>query len=486
MIRLPDIPQQPATTIGAPLISQQALAAPAHALGSLATTIAGVSDAFSAEALRIQRIENARMVSEARRGLAESYAAFQSELQSDPDPESRILRTREFLGNAKGMMQPADAPPEVLDTLSEHFEDFASKAVIHQTADSAKLTHHRAELSFRNEIAAARSSGDVTALENAISNAESAGIILPEEGEPIRRSFHRERDLQTIEGAIMEEPSLVLHDIDNPDFRTRFPNITSDDIPKLKRFAKQHVENRRSEELDLIQNALNAGELTPKDLEAATYLTPRDISVVKKALVRTMPPDTSHHAAAWDLLFALRDKAKDPGVSDVDYAAAWNDTRTKVLSLLPPGLQGDVAQELSYRSPANRKLEKDEPERAKSTSARSSDFKSLATQRIKKAYDEGTLGNIDDPESESAKLAYTRFEDARVALSRFIDANPDADYPSIRDFVSQALGSTLTDGKPVITIPKFSPPVSFDARATSALGMPPGSAEASAALLPPP
>lgn len=481
MIRLPEIPGLQPTQINAPQVNPRAAAAPAQQLGTLAESIAGVSQQFHDHAVQLQKIENARVLSEKRQQLAQGYADFQLDLQKDPDPSSRIQKTRDWLANAKGSMDAENLPPAVRDELTGHFDNFASTAVIRQAEDSARLGIQRAKATFQNEIETAFRTQDRASLDQALATAESAGVILPEEKDKFHANFDRETTGTVLDLAISQEPDLVLEDITRPDFFSRNPGLGPDDIPRLQSAARSSMQRKRSEELDLIEAALTDGKLAPTDLEATRYLTPGDLAKIKASMAETRPPSPTAHSKAWDELFALRDSYKNPAVSDADYAAKWNDTRTRVLELLPPAYQGDLKQELSYRSPANRSAKADDlPD------AQAKDFATLASQRIKNAYDTGLLGDITDPKSESAKRAFTRWEDARAKVIQFIKRNPEATFDDIRQATTKALGSTLDDSPDdAPLIPAAPAPVSFDTRLNRALGLPEGPGNASTALLPP-
>ena len=185
MIRLPDLPTVPQQSLGAPTMSAQAAAAPAQALGHVAESIASVSGHFYDHAVKIQRMENARQISEARNSLATAYAQHQIDLQSDLDPASRMEKTRAFIAGAQQFI-PSDAPPEVQDQLGEFLSDWSTKAEISQAEDSSRLAIRRSKAAFKNEIETAEETMDRDKLSAAIDNAVAGGLIYPEEGEPIQ------------------------------------------------------------------------------------------------------------------------------------------------------------------------------------------------------------------------------------------------------------------------------------------------------------
>jgi hypothetical protein len=482
MIRIPNIPDLQGSAINAPPANARAMGASGEALGRVAQGIADVSEAFHQTALRIQKIENARELSERRFKLAEDYSAMSIELQKDPEPESRLNRMRAFLDQRRGSLESEDMAPALRDAMKMHFEDFASRAVIRQAEESANLSVQRGKLAFQNEIAAAMANQDRAGLEMALDTAQEAGVILPEERDPFISDFERSVTGTHLDMGIEADPEMVLFDIEKPGFLERNPGLTEADLPRLKSAANSSIQRKRAEEMDMIEAALIEGKLTPQDLESAVYLTPKDRARAKAALSDSRPPDTSKHSKAWDHLFKLRDEFNNPAVSNEEYAAKWNDARSNILDLLPPAFQGDLKQELSYRSPANRSLGAADSR----PDAAARDYATLATSRIKKAFDDGLLGDVTDPKSAEAKAAFTRMEDARAAVIRFIKQNPQATFPEIREFTTKALGGALDDGDDGgLLIPAGPPPVSFDTRLNDLLGIPGGTAEGSDALLPP-
>lgn len=431
MIRLPDIAAQPSTGINMPGVSASAIGAQAAGIGDLGKALMGVSDQFTETALRLQKVANARVISEKRFALAESYAEHQNELQKDPDPVSRMEKTRAFLQQAKSMVDGEDMPEAVRMELGNHFENFASNAVIRQSEDSARLEVSRAKAAFQNEITAATRNQDRAGLEMALDTAEAAGVLLPEEKEPFIAEFERSVTGTAFDMALEEMPEEVLKDIERPDFTSRFPGMTPEDVPRLRSAARANMQRKRGEEMDIIEAALLNGQLTEKDLAAAQYLTPEDRARAKAALSDTQPPDTSKHSQAWDALFKLREDFKNPAVTDEQYAEKWNETRSGILGLLPPAFQGDLKQELSYRSPANR-LQGQPDVRADATAK---DYGTLAKARIMRAFKDGLLGDVSDPKSASAQKAFSRQEDAWVAVMQFMKDKPNSSWPDIRNHI---------------------------------------------------
>lgn len=273
MIRLPEIPGLQPTQINAPQVNPRAAAAPAQQLGTLAESIAGVSEQFHDHAVQLQKIENARILSEKRQQLAQGYADFQIELQKDPDPASRIQKTRDWLTQAKGSMDTENLAPAVRDQLTGHFENFATSAVIRQAEDSSRLAIRRAGLTFQNEMDQAQRTNDRPTAERVIQAARDSGAILPEEADKALRQFDEVSAYNAHQSIIRENPIDAERDLESPDFLKKNPNITPDAYNSLRRQAAQEANNYRADFVnDLIISGKNPTEQDLAEMESRGLL----------------------------------------------------------------------------------------------------------------------------------------------------------------------------------------------------------------------
>ena len=95
-VRIPQVPGLGHTPLRNPHVSASAAAAPARALGSLASSIASVSKPFEEVAACIQGATNARQISETRNALDENRAQFLLEIEKEPDPQKRLAAVPDF------------------------------------------------------------------------------------------------------------------------------------------------------------------------------------------------------------------------------------------------------------------------------------------------------------------------------------------------------------------------------------------------------
>lgn len=508
MIRLPEIPGLQASPINAPQVRPGAAALPAVALGDLAKELSGVSEHFHEHAVNLQKIDNARRISEIRQQFVTELAQNDVDLQREPDPARRIQKTREFIDSAKvRILDNADLPPAARDQLTADFTETANRAFIGQIQDSARLTTKRAALALENEINAAKRTGDRQLFTKAINTGTEAGVIVPEQIERLSQDFDRSLASQTLDLAIQDDPALVLQDIERPDFFQRMPGLSQEDVPHIRRAAEQSAQRHRAEQLDLIQEALLQKKLTPADIEAADYLKAEDRAEIRRALERDAAPtpqplSAEEHGKAWDTLLSLREAFTDPEISDSQYAARFNDTRARVLSVIantPEAFRGDITGELARRSPANRSAEKLLP----AVGTDKAELKAIALDRVTRARTAGMFGNVaeDAPPAEREK-AYRRAEAIRLQISQHVERNADKiGLPEIESFTDSLISgdrikSNARDFRPFIpgsaqrlrpvpALPVLPPKQGTKDKATpDPLQIPPGDGTASADLLP--
>lgn len=451
-VRVTEIPGLQGQAINAPGMSARAAAAPAVALGNLAQSIAGVSDAFAEKAHMIQDIENGRIISENRNRISEQYAMFQVENNKEADPELRISNTLKFLQNQKQGLDTADLSPYVKDTLTNHFDNYASRVRISSVEDAANLTIRRATQAFENEITAAQNNMDVPAFEAAKETARNAGILLPEQEDAITMDFDRNIQFQSNRLLAEDNPRQLLEDLDKEDFAANHPNLNPDDIGKLKRYATQQVELKRGEEIDTLEEALYQGKLGPGDIEAAEFLSAKDRSAFTKSLQtlqQEKPISQQDYLNAWKFTDVLRKARQDPRVTDEQYRALHNEVRTDVLNSIPTSLQGDIKKELGYLSPAGRDSSSTGGAKPNVT-----DLKAIAREQIQRAAEANLYGDNSDTASfQSRENAARRAEDIRIKANQFIESRPTPPSPEeIRSYVESLNGEAIDTSANLIPI----------------------------------
>lgn len=186
MFRLPDTAQLNSTQVNNPEVNANAMAAPAQALNGLGRELVGVSDQFFGTAVKLQQIENARIVSEKQLKLQEDWSKHSLEMQRVNDPAKQIEMAHQFFESNAGMVDDPNLPPAVRAELSSSFSQFRTKQTMATAENAARLEIRRSTLAMQNEVDAALRNNDMATAEAAINRMAGSGLILPEEAQKIR------------------------------------------------------------------------------------------------------------------------------------------------------------------------------------------------------------------------------------------------------------------------------------------------------------
>jgi len=272
MIRLAEIPGLSGTALGLATPSAAAIAAPAVALGHLGQSIADVAKPFAQVALKVQAAENATRESNLRTSLNEGYSQLTIDLARDPDPQSHLDRVNSYLQQQAAAFQDPDLPPVSRQRLEDHFASFASTARIRTAESAATLSTKRAGLALKNELDGAKRTGNQAQFDDAISTGIDSGLLLPEHVDPLQQQFRSDNLFRDLVKTIDADPDATREQLEDPEFLTRYPDITPESLDKLRRYATQQGNYQRAETWDGILNAaLNQGDqrslLSLDDLE---------------------------------------------------------------------------------------------------------------------------------------------------------------------------------------------------------------------------
>jgi hypothetical protein len=344
MIRLPGLQ---ATSINAAPINPNAVAAPAEALGSVAQAIAGVGEDFHQVAVQTQKLENARILSAKRMELGSEYSKLQLDLENDPDPDSRIARTREFFSGFKGRFDSEELAPAVRNELLNHFDGFASNAVIQQGADSARLAKKRTGLQLTNEHDLAVQRGDKAGAYSVLDRAVEAGVLLPEEAVARKRDVDFKLTYNTFVADIDADPLGAEKMLNDPAFLKNNPLITREAAYSLQRRAEKQANRYRSDFANDI--IISGNNPTPEDLAKMEEFGQIDKGTHARWLtnIRTDKPSPVADPAIYEEVYGLimgYDPAKDP--SGRGEAALRNRIASESL---PPGDIKVLNEKLSDR-----------------------------------------------------------------------------------------------------------------------------------------
>jgi hypothetical protein len=448
-VRVTDIPAFQGSPINAAPMNPNAAGAVGQALGSLAQSIGGVSDAFGQHAQRLQKMENVNTISTERNRLSEDYTHFQVENQKEMDPEKRIQNTLDFLGAQDSAFKGADFNPYVRETLTSHFDEFATRARIASVEDAANLSIKRATQALGNEVSGSYRDNDRGRFDGALKLGRDAGIVTPEQELDMTNDFDRHTQFQSNSLQAEEMPTAALEALEKDDFLTVHPNLFPEDVDKLKRFAKQQIQVKRGEEFDTLEEGILKGKVGGSDIEAAENLTEKDRRALYDTLQKEIgesPISQMDYLRAWKSLDGLREMRMNPKVSQDQYRLLHNELRSRILSIIPPSKQGDIKKELGYLSPAGR--DPNEP-------LKKSDLLSQRKAYMRAGFGRALArGNFGDMSEEGDPIVQERA--ARIVGSIFLNEgnqffleNPDASTDEIDAFIDKTIKAKSGGDAPI-------------------------------------
>lgn len=263
--RLVDVPGLTPTRINAPSPSAAAASAPAQGLGELAEGIASVSRPFAQISGQIQAAENSRQLSEVRTQLDTARTEHLIALESIQDPAAHLRLTDEFLQESRQIADRADFSPAVRDRLALDFDEWATETRNRVAANTANLAQKRAMQATQNELDAASATGNEAAFNQALADNP---FLTPEEKDELHADFEVTRQLNTLNQVIDEDPLEAAEQLNDPNFRERYPRLTDGQINALRR--RSNIEANRSKSKlwnDVINGALDGAILSDDDLK---------------------------------------------------------------------------------------------------------------------------------------------------------------------------------------------------------------------------
>jgi hypothetical protein len=345
MIRIPEVPGLQGTQVNAPDARFAAANAPNAALGGpVAEAIGGVGEHFQGVADQAQKMENARAESEARMQMDSGYAQLQIDLEKDPDPVSRIEKTRQFFEQSKGVAENPNLSPQVRDSLRQFHAEFAHKGTIQVASRAAELSMKRAGLQFSNELDAAVLAGDEARAMSIVDQAVAAGLQLPEQGQASKVKIQQTLKSQAEQKAVIEDPAEWLQK--NPPNKVP-PGTDPARYQQMQDFAKGQMRKKTYEASANIMDGIVSGAITSeKQIDALTLdLRPTAVEELKNGLRLRQAEGYKEKVASPDyqaqvygqLSAAIADF--NPEAEDADARIAMID---RMMRDLKPGFQKDA------------------------------------------------------------------------------------------------------------------------------------------------
>jgi hypothetical protein len=419
--------------------SMSAAGAPWAAMAGVGGDISQLGDKAMDFLVKQQRVKNVQMANEMEMAAAEMFGQFENEMRTNPNPDQWTGQWSQRLEDFQKQFVPDNLAPEQKAMIGERYSNFATRTTL-QVAEMATVTGiGQARLTGENRRNQAIRLGDYDAGLESLEMDKEAGLLSLPEFEAKLAEFDRQFETESVNGLVEEDPMVTLSELQEKNEDGTWKNFTGLEPHDRKRAISQaeaQIQEYRQQEMDLLDLALDSGTLQPKDIEAANYLSETDRKRWAQALEASDPPSSEVHSQAWDILFENRERFADPSLTDAEYAKQWNDMRSKMASLIPKQYAGDINQELSYRSPANRKAVRSNPPGYNDPQ----ELKTMGYNQLKRARDAGMFGDIsEEADKKTREEAYWKEARYRLDVSKFLKQNRDATAEQIEEFTDKLI-----------------------------------------------
>lgn len=284
-IRLPNLPR----VQSAPNLANASLsiaAAPGQALARTGQAIASAAPAFANIAHEIQNVENKAKESKYRQALAHGFSELQLSLAKEDDPATHLEKYEQYMQSQAGLADKMQLAPTSRDSMGLYFSEFTARGRIRVAEGAAQMTIRNAKATFNNEAQAARQNLDPVAFDNAMSDAQGAGLITSIEAEGLRENFNNDIDTQKINEAILDDPAGFLEISKDESYRKKHAHIDKEGWRRLENEAKKlQAQERRELGAELLDMIYDGTLKTPEKIdELGSELRPTSLARIKSAM----------------------------------------------------------------------------------------------------------------------------------------------------------------------------------------------------------
>lgn len=433
-----------------------------RALQDIGNVLSNIGERGLRLSQQVRRAEEAQVESDLFTQLDEQAAQFANQLLTRQDTDNWIPEWRQFMGDVERQAKERNLSPEAWARMQTRLREWGSTRSIRFEGMAAVKKIEGTKVGLDSGLEYAMGRNDREGVARNLQLRRESGIYAPEEIEHFERVAEQGLAAAELELRTLEDPRAIAEAAKDPGFLNLPGNehLADTDRKRALRLAEGRIQEIRGEEMETLETAMMQGRLTPADIEAAEYLTPKDKLNFHHALGRNDPPSNEDHARAWQALDDLRDARNDPGMDNERYRALYNEARGAVLRRIPSQWQGDIKQELSYLTPAGRQDPTD-PSKVVIKAGDRRDLLSAARAAVARARSAGAFGPVDDhiPHAQREK-AYRKELDIQNKVRIFSAANPQATLAELMNYTDQLIGQSIDGDAPLI--PAAPPAFRFD------------------------
>lgn len=405
-----------------------AAAAGGEAIAKVGQHIQQVAEIGQGVFHRVRTVKEAGIRSSFMADLDQKRNAFSLSLMKRQDPSAWPEEFKNLSNEWREQAKSVGLSPDGQAKLEYELNNWVSKSSIHLETIAANrdIEEGRARILGSYNYSASRN--DYDGMTRSLAEAQESGVFPAHEIDEMKHSGQQIAGRATMEDLVMQNPKQALEAFNDPTFLNAMPGVTEADRQRGIASSEKRLQEMRTMDIDDAQTSLKEGKLTDADVDKFQYLSENDKRDLKVSIRKADPPKAEQHSQAWELLYGLKEKANDPGISDQQYGELWNTTRSKVYSMMPPSYRGDINQELNAGSPSNRSRKRESP----SANPDLTEIRTMTYQQIDRALKAGAFGDSESTDENVRENAHRKANAYKMQM---------------RQTIAQTPGITLTDAQ---------------------------------------
>jgi hypothetical protein len=337
---------------GLPQASASAAMAQGQALAQMGQTISQIGEAGLQIAGQVRKAKEAGAMSSFFAQIDQEASEFSNSLMTRNDPDAWPADWKAFNETVKERARELGLSPVARQKLDLEIQDWSTQRTIRFETLAAQRSVTEAKARVANNVQYYMDRKQFPEARRESARMPDLGFM-PSEIEQVERNLDRIEQRTTLEDEIDADPAGMRPIIFSDSLLETMSGLTDQDREALKKRVDAKSEELCGDEIEILETALAQGKLTPNAIDSAKYLNKKDRVNFNQAIGNDAPSNLDH-AAAWEILGALREARNDPAVTNGMYQTLYNMSRGSLLARIPPQWQGDLKQELSYLSPAAR------------------------------------------------------------------------------------------------------------------------------------
>lgn len=453
--------------------SMSAAGAPGQALSGLGRAISGVGEQGLNFAMKMQRVENRKTMSELETDYRKRVADYQNTLTPGTDPSKWMEGLTKLNQDYQTELDKRELPREVRDEFGMRFNALSSSYGMKMARDATIMSINNGKIAFRAKAEQYRAEGDYEG-EAALWNTPEAYGLYPQEardaavGGIARRQGHEE-----IIGEIDVNPRGELDRIE----KKEGPYAKMDESMRLKYrdAAERRTRQLEGDDIDRFKLLRQNGEIqTPEDFDALDKmgqfgsLSKRRKEVLRKSITRTQDASMDE-LGRWH--FKADKLRRQIGRGEVDgkaHAEAYLDLKSFAESLPPSNERKRLLNRVDALSPFAQKGN------TPGGSKRATSYRSQAADELDDFMESGGFGRYhNDPRAKKDsrdgsknnpdtlarreldnRLAKRKAFEAKRKVDDWLERNPNASDKEFTEFLKSITGrASLKTGASILTNP---------------------------------